>query len=380
MRNQILPLLLFASVAGPACNRDEGVLDGNPPDLGPIVTSGPPVCFEGAECPEPDMAVPIPAPDMAQPWTPPPPGNNCNQQTFPLNIERKAPNIHLVIDRSGSMSLNAVTGMPPVGSETAKWADLSSTLTSLLDNYGTQANQWGMSLFPTTHDFRSCTAGSIATTMGAPATVIPQIKSEIAAYNATNLLSYNGKTPTTAAMQGVRDNVQFNDASRNNYVVLMTDGMPNCAGDPEAGVTPVISALYAQSPAVRTFVIGFGTDAQSNPALLNSWAIAGHTERSGAVKYYQAGDAAALQQAFQDIVVGVASCTFNLTSVPANPNLVVGYINGNPVANSLIDGFTYDAATQSVTFHGLSCIMIQNIPFTQVSVEYGCPASDVAAP
>jgi len=83
------------------------------------------------------------------------------------------------------------------------------------------------------------------------------------------------------------------------------------------------------------------------------------------VKYYQAADAAALQQAFQDIVVGVASCTFNLTTVPANPNLVVGYINGNPVANSLIDGFTYDAATQSVTFHGLSCLMIQNLPGTK---------------
>jgi hypothetical protein len=33
-------------------------------------------------------------------------------------------------------------------------------------------------------------------------------------------------------------------------------------------------------------------------------------------------------------------------------------------------------ATQSVTFHGASCQMIQNDPAIQVDILYGCPAVD----
>ena len=319
-----------------------------------------------------DMATP----DAATAWTPPPPGQTCDQQSYALKVSRAAPNIHLVIDRSGSMSLNATTGLPPANGNTAKWQDLSTTLTSLLGNYGSQANAWGMSIFPSTFAYRSCTAGDIAIPMAPPATSIPQIANVIGQFNAQNLLSYDGKTPTSAAMQGVYDNVALDDTSRNNYVVLMTDGMPNCAGNPETGVTPIIAALEAKSPSVRTFVIGFGSDTQSNPALLNDWAVAGHTDLAGSTKYYQAANATALQQAFQDIVVGVASCTFTLNSTPADPSLVVGQLNGQPIAIDLANGFTYDVASQSVSFHGSACQLIQNDPSVLVEIIYGCPAVD----
>lgn len=315
-------------------------------------------------------------PDASSPWTPPPPGQDCDQQSYALTVTRNPPNIHLVIDRSGSMSLEATTGMPPLGGQTSKWDDLTTTMHTLLFNYGASANMWGMSIFPTTHTYQSCVAGDIAIPLMPPAASIPAMEAQLAQYNSSNLLSYNGKTPTSAAMQGVYDHVSLDALDRNNYVVLMTDGMPNCAGDPETGVTPVITNLANLSPSVRTFVIGFGSAAQSNPSLLNSWAVAGHTERAGSVKYYQASDAAALQQAFQDIVVGVASCTFTLSSTPADPSLVVGELNGQPIAVDLANGFTYDIATQSVTFHGSACQMIQNDPSIQVEIVYGCPAVD----
>ena len=76
--------------------------------------------------------------------------------------------------------------------------------------------------------------------------------------------------------------------------------------------------------------------------------------------------------------VGVASCTFTLTSPPADPTLVVGELNGQPLAADAANGFTYDVGSETVTFHGSACQQIQNDPSTQVSVIYGCPAS--AAP
>ncbi len=339
------------------------------------------VCVDPGECTDPDMAQIPPTPaDMAMPPAMPP---TCTAQTYPLVISQAAPNIHLVIDRSGSMSLDS-TGVLPTGTGTAKWEDFAASLDTILTSYGSQANEWGMSLFPTDTAYHSCVAGDIAVPLASPAVAIPSIKTKIAAYNRNNLLTYNGYTPTTEALQGVVDHVALNDATRNNYVVLMTDGLPKCVGGTPQNVTPVIAALYAQDPPVRTFIIGFGSELvpdpiasqATNPAMLNDWAVAGHTERAGATKYYQAGDAAALNAAFTDIVTGVASCTFTLSTMPTDPTLVVGTLNGTAVAQDLTNGYSYDIATQSVTFHGTSCQQIKDHPTTTVvSVVYGCPAS-----
>ena len=85
------------------------------------------------------------------------------------------------------------------------------------------------------------------------------------------------------------------DATHTNYVLLMTDGQPNCGGDANA-VAATIAQLYAQTPSVRTFVVGIGDGASSDPNALNSWADAGHTARSGATKYYQVNTAQDLQR------------------------------------------------------------------------------------
>ncbi len=388
MRNLRLALLLVFAAA-PACARYEEMGPGTDKENKDF-SGGPVVCVDPGDCPEQDMARPPGGPDMANPPadmamppTTPPVGPTCTAQTFPLAISKAAPNIHLVIDRSGSMSLNS-SGAAPTGSDTAKWEDLATSLDGILTSYGNQANAWGMSLFPTSTAYHSCVAGDIAVPLSSPATSVGPIKTAIGAYTRSNLLTYNGYTPTTEALQGVIDNVPFTDSSRNNYVVLMTDGLPKCVGGAPQNVTSKIAALYAQNPPVRTFIIGFGSELvpdpvasqATNPAMLNDWAVAGHTQRSGATKYYQAGNAAALNAAFTDIVTGVASCTFTLSATPPDPLLVQGTLNGTAIANDLTNGFTYDVATQSISFHGASCNQIKNNPSTTtVSAVYGCPSS-----
>jgi hypothetical protein len=388
MTRHLRYVLLLAFAAVPACARYEGTNPGNESE-DMAFPGGPVVCVDPGDCPDRDMSQPkhdlaTPPADLATPTTPPP-GPTCSAQTFPLTITKSAPNIHLVIDRSGSMSLDS-SGNVPTGTQTAKWEDLSTSLNSILTSYGNQANAWGMSLFPTDTTYHSCVAGNIAVGLAPPATSVPAIKSAIAVYNRTNLLTYNGYTPTEQAIQGVIDHVPLSDASRNNYVVLMTDGLPKCAPGFTQDVTSKIAALYAQNPPVRTFVIGFGSELvpdpiasqATNPALLNDWATAGHTAIAGATKYYQASNAAALSTAFTDIVSGVASCTFNLSTNPSNPSLVVGTLNGMPIASDVTNGFTYDVGTNSITFHGASCNVIKTSPTTtSVSAVYGCPAGTI---
>src|SRR6185295_3607350 len=95
------------------------------------------------------------------------------------------------------------------------------------------------------------------------------------------------------------------------------DGMPS----PECGKTNVadfVDALFKSTPSVKTFVIGFGDGTQSNPDLLNSWAVAGHTDRPGATKYFQSNSQADLKSAF-DQIAGSVSCSFKMMSTPPDP-------------------------------------------------------------
>src|SRR5262249_12000504 len=141
--------------------------------------------------------------------------------------------------------------------------------------------------------------------------------------------------------------------SHNNYVLLMTDGLPTCGQDGK--VTPVISSLYSGTPSVRTFVVGLGDGTQSDPQQLNDWADAGHTARAGAEKYYQANNITDLTTAFESILSGIASCTYQLSKKPDDPSLLIAYIDGVAVATDPTNGMTYDDGSTSIVFHGTAC-------------------------
>src|SRR5262249_10918017 len=111
----------------------------------------------------------------------------------------------------------------------------------------------------------------------------------------------NGNTPTAAALDTVIANGQLNDPTRPNFVILATDGEPNCT---DTDVTSRITKLYNATPSVKTYVIGMGDGTASDPTLLNSWADAGHTALTGTTHYYQTSSPAELKTAFDTIVGG----------------------------------------------------------------------------
>jgi hypothetical protein len=76
-------------------------------------------------------------------------------------------------------------------------------------------------------------------------------------------------------------------------------------------------------------------------------------------------------------VSSVASCEYKLDMPPADPGLVAPSFNGTPVGQSSTNGFTYDAATRTVTFHGSSCDQLKSGLVTKVEFTYGCPAPQI---
>jgi hypothetical protein len=329
--------------------------------LGMTACLGPTASPHGAQDPtgssKPDSPTPTPTPTPMSPQT-------CGAQTFSITTALVPPNVFLLVDRSGSMS-DAFGG----AANGSKWDAAQNALNGLLDANRGKAS-WGLSLFPPNPSVDQCGKAVIDVSLQ-----LGDENSILAKINAlTNSIIGNprGSTPTADALKTVRDQANLSASDRNNYVVMVTDGLPVCNSPSDVG--GVIDDLYNRSPSVKTFVVGIGAETASNPQLLNQWAEKGHTARTGqATEYYQANDAGALVTAFDAIIGAAASCTYKLQMPPADPTLVVGQLDGVSIASDPVNGFTYDTSTQSVTFHGTACDSITSGKVKAVNVEYGCP-------
>ena len=291
----------------------------------------------------------------------------CGKQTFQVAASKVSPNIMMTVDESGSMK------DPIAGSNMSKWTALTGAVNDLLGKYSGSA-QWGLSIFP--HDAAdSCSPGQVDIAVGA--NTVQPILSKLATLTDQTI---GGNTPTNDTLKAeLGAAAGLADATKANYVLLMTDGEPNCGGDANS-VKNTIAQLYAQATSVRTFVVGIGDGTSSDPQALNSWAEAGHTARTGATEYYQVNTVNDLQAAFSDIINGVASCTFALSMKPQDASLVVAYINGVAVPQDPANGTTYDAGTNSLEFHGMSCDQIKAGASSSLDVIYGCPSGPIARP
>jgi len=288
----------------------------------------------------------------------------CGKQTFPIMASKVSPNIMMTVDESGSMKEQIS------GSTNSKWTTLVGAVNDLFMKYSGAA-QWGLSIFPHS-PANSCSAGQVDIAVASGTT--PAILTKL---NGMTDATIGGNTPTNQTLQALLGSAAgLADAAHTNYVLLMTDGQPNCGGDANA-VKNTIAQLYGQTTSVRTFVVGIGDGASSDPNALNSWADAGHTSRAGATKYYQVNTAADLANAFADIVSGVASCTYQLTMKPADASLIVAYIGGVAVPQDPTNGTTYDPGSNSLVFNGTSCDQIKSGAASSLDIVYGCPAGPI---
>lgn len=300
-----------------------------------------------------------PQPTMPDPPLPPPAldagtddAGNCGAMEFALT--RIPPNVMLVIDRSGSMG-QSIGG----GSATTKWTDLKNAVSGLVASYDSMM-RLGAAIFSSDGN---CAAANVDVPLASMAgqTVMGKLDAQ----------GPQGNTPTAAALDTVIAKGLLSDKTRGNYVVLATDGMPNCS---DTDVTKRINALYNATPSVKTYVIGIGDGTASDPTLLNAWADAGHTARTGTTHYYQTSSPAELKAAFDAIVGGLVSCDFKMMQAATDPSLVRVTENGTVLSPSPTTGYTFDPATSTVTLHGAACDLLKSNAQTKVAVLYGCPA------
>jgi hypothetical protein len=249
-----------------------------------------------------------------------------------------APTVMIVLDRSGSMLF---------GGED-RWTPAVDAIEQLTASLGDRI-RFGLTVFPSLAGLCSSGEQRVAPALEASGAIAADLRGPSVP------VADNG-TPTAAALVEARAALAGLEGTR--YVLLVTDGAPNCNADADAQTCdctgpveycqggdlgggavvaadplfcldrePTLAALGdLEADGIQSFVIGYDTSQWA--ATLDAMAVAGGTGRT---THFAVSDGAALQGAFEEISAHVVSCTFELEQAPPSYRYVSVSVDGERV-------------------------------------------------
>ncbi len=318
------------------------------------------------------------------------------------------PTLYFVLDRSGSM--NDAFG----ASDVSKYETARGALRDVLLAIGHRV-RYGAAVFPAIASSDGCTPGRqvFPTTLGDSPTFAESGRTGPVLADFLRRLGYaegNGGTPTAQTLAELAPTLV--ELGPRTYVVLATDGAPNCNEEAECGVDscslniegiplagracsggrnccdpevegdgaqrycvdsePLVDAVADLAGlGVPTYVIGM-PGAEAYGEVLERLAEAGGTARDGSPSFYDAADTGALTDALYDIGTGVAiSCSIELESSPSDPGLVNLYFDGRVVLSDREEGWTW-TGERSLEVRGAPCDELKSGAVYEAEVVFGC--------
>jgi hypothetical protein len=317
-------------------------------------------------------------------------GSYCDCVDVPLFTD--PPNLYFVLDRSGSMA------------DGGKWDQVRSTMATVLRALGPRAN-FGAEVFP----------GFASESCAAPVEVMPMSPGDPPGSDGPTTRTFlartsdppSGGTPTAEALRQALPTLKT--LTGHSFVILATDGGPNCNGAAGCGYDacipniedqpgcpsvgprnccevpvgmpescldegPSIAAVSALKLAgFPTYVVGIpGSAPYAN--VLDALAVAGGTAQSTSPKYYAvsvAGSQDLLSTLKKVAAKIIATCEHKLTTVPADPDLVNVYLDEVLLPKDPTQGWTIDGDT--VTLLGSACTRVLDGDVLGVRIVAGCP-------
>jgi hypothetical protein len=341
------------------------------------------------------------------------PANNCGEMV--LNSSRPVVNLLLVVDKSSSMT---ITDEFPEG----RWTALGNALGAALDQASSRVS-FGLEFFPFSDD-PNATPGTcempknldVLIPVAAGDQTVPQIKDALSTYMPA------GGTPTADALARADDyfvNGAGKDLNGTNYVLLATDGGPNCNADAtcdastctinlehpdattgcggsccdpkldpdgnsncldESRTVTAVQTLAGHH--IKTFVVGIpGSQFFANT--LEKLAVAGLEPNPNAPPSYYAVTSSDGAQGLTDVLKSITSglittCRLQLASTPQESNwqiLLNVKIDGSDVPKDGADGWSVDGTTSppTIVLSGTTCDYLEQHGAEKVQITFGCP-------
>jgi hypothetical protein len=335
------------------------------------------------------------------------------QTTQPRTVAARSlrPNLLLVVDTSGSMLIPANPAAPecqvggvacginqgqPVCPSNCptRLSEMKVAMNSFLGQFGSSARV-GMVYFPRDNNCVAATTADIDIGLLPPSETDDPAAFQAQATQvntAIQALTAQGGTPTGTTLQAMSAYERLGDPARKNFILLLTDGLPNCnransnyqtaacacTSAPVGGVdqcnpgqsleaegcldrSATVSAVASlRTIDIQTIVIGFGTELAGGdgPNTLQAMAEAG----GFATTYFRATNGAELATQLFKIggILDDKACETTLEVEPSDPGFLTVLVNGIATPSGP-DTWIYNRKEQNgvftpvVTFQGALC-------------------------
>jgi hypothetical protein len=317
-----------------------------------------------------------------------PDGTSCDCVDTPLFLD--PPTMYFVLDRSGSMGVGD------------KWTQIRIVVGKIMRSIGPRA-RFGATMFPGNTD--SCSAGVEVMSVrdGDPPSSTVDGPTTSALLAATRV-EPNGGTSTAATLVDVKASLAR--PTGHAFVILATDGAPNCDKQATCGVDqcqlnmeqvpgctkdgpdnccqdrpdmcndrgPTLAAIEALKAAgIPVYVIGLpGADFYAS--LLDEMAVAGGTALPTSPKYLavNAASEAAMLAALRRVAAQITgTCSFELKQAPSDYGQINVYVDDSAVPYEPVDGWSISGKT--VTLLGKTCSRVTSGDALNVRIISGCP-------
>jgi hypothetical protein len=332
---------------------------------------------------------------------------NCGAKDKPAM--KLLPDILIVLDRSGSMNDDIknqqCTGDGGIGARdcglNSKWAKVTPAITQVVTETEMDVN-WGLKFFPdNSNNSDTCSVSNTAAVPIGPANGAAVAAAITGATDTTGgVLGYQS-TPTRSGVNGAVTYLKTLTTMNPKYVLLATDGLPNCAAsgaggtggrgggatgtmtDDSAGATTAVAS--ALTAGYKTFVVGIATagvvtNMVNADMTLSNMANAGGLPRSGSPTYYPVSSGTELADAIRKLITQVNTCTFQVGPTPTSDGTTsLGLINvfGDGVEikrdTTHTDGYDYaDPSMNSIQIYGPTCEQVMSAGIKNVTVTFRC--------
>ncbi len=312
----------------------------------------------------------------------------CYPKNYSLTLAAPS-EVSLVLDRSGSMLEKGST------STVTKWDELENAVDYVVWKFETTI-RFGLLLFPAD---ATCGSGG------------PQVPVGLGTRNTVQHFLSTAKpaggTPTAAALNNAASSMlALGDKSAPKFIILATDGGPNCnymlSASPKCSCTlaaadycctsypsscysgetcldeqhtlDTITGLRTKNNIV-TYVIGLEGSAEYTQ-LLDAMAVAGGAPQTGGTtSYYKASNQTELQNALQKIATSVISCEIDLEVPPQYPDKVHVYVDGAEIKRDTAhqNGWDYaDKKQTKIELYGKACTNLKDGVKHKVTATFAC--------
>jgi len=321
-------------------------------------------------------------------------GGYCGNELHQAIID--APNLYFVLDASGSMATKVAVG--------TRYTAVRLAILDLIRKLGPLVRVGAAILPGPGASADSCTAGEevLATQQGDPIT--GKDGPTTLGFWQTTSTDPLGGTPISATLAALTPTLLA--LPGDTYVVLATDGGPNCneaasceadtcmlniegqCSDPQANCCAsgnmlggptfcvdqpaTVAALSTLATAgIHVIIVGI-PGSETYAGVLDAMALAGGSQKPTAPFYEQVTDLDALGEVLAEIGKVAVSCEFELADPPTEQGMTNVYLDQEVLPYNDVDGWVWKPPA-TVRLLGAACDRLKSGQVKQVQIVSGCP-------